>query len=137
MLIHLENGCSVTMEQIDLLARRCFQWRRYVVEDYADLLADEVYVHTEASGEWNSWQEVWGCNHCNADFDVEKELHRHLYSASHRPHAYKCPGCDDRFVQLSGLLQHVESPACGEWIDCGSGSMGKLIHWLWLQLPRQ
>ena len=137
MLIHLENGCSVTVEQIDCLARRCFQWKKYVVEEHADFLADDACLHTDASGGWNKWGKVWVCSCCRADFDVEKELQRHLYSAAHRPHAYKCPECDHRFVQLSGLLQHVESPACGEWIDRGSRSIGKLIHWLWLQLPRQ
>ena len=137
MLIHLENGCSVTMERIDHLARECYQWRKYVVEEHADFLADDAHLHTEAFGGWNKWQEVWVCNCCPARFEVEKELHRHLYSGAHRPHAYKCPGCDDRFVQLSGLLQHVESPACGEGIDHGSESIGKLIHWLGLRLPSQ
>jgi hypothetical protein len=45
--------------------------------------------------------------------------------------AFKCPGCDDRFSCLSGLLQHVEnSNCCDERINKGTGVLGRL--WLFL-----
>ena len=38
-----------------------------------------------------------------------------------------CPSCSAGFDSLSGLLQHVESEACGEGYDTGSGTLGDLM----------
>ena len=39
---------------------------------------------------------------------------------------YFCPECDSQFTKLSGLLQHVESPACDQ--DIESGAIGRLVY---------
>ena len=47
---------------------------------------------------------------------------------------YNCPECREGFQYLSSLVQHVESDACQEGICEGSGSIGKLLHYLWTVL---
>jgi hypothetical protein len=50
------------------------------------------------SGDIDDWAlQYRRFNHC-IDPEVEKP--------------YSCPGCEDEFKQLSGLLQHLESNAC-------------------------
>jgi hypothetical protein len=40
---------------------------------------------------------------------------------------YRCPGCDENFTKVSGLFQHIETPAC----DSGyHGSLGKLQKYI-------
>jgi len=34
------------------------------------------------------------------------------------------------FKVLSGLVQHVESEACGEGVRDGTGSIGKMLHYI-------
>lgn len=41
---------------------------------------------------------------------------------------------DGRFKVLSALVQHVESDRCTEGIEEGTGSIGDMLHYLWLQL---
>ena len=96
MFIHLENGCSTSIEFLNRMARICYQWRKYVVPEHADYLSDggEAYV----------------------------------------PFAFRCPGCGVTFRYISALLQHVESDACDEGIYEGSGSIGKMIHFIYVQV---
>ena len=119
MLIHLENGCVTTMRKLDQYARQCYQWKKYVVEEYADWLEDgeRDEIGDEGYGTY--------CYECNKHFDVPIDLDRHLKSPVHHPYVYKCPGCSTRFSILSGLVQHVESDACDEGIHDGTGSIGK------------
>jgi hypothetical protein len=38
------------------------------------------------------------------------------YINSQAENRYSCPGCESKFRYLSGLLQHLESNACGRTI---------------------
>lgn len=40
-----------------------------------------------------------------------------------------CPGCGQWYDKLSGLFQHIESPACGETLN--TVLIRKLMGWLW------
>ena len=136
MLIHLENGCSTNMRELDLHARQCFQWRKYVVEEYADWLENGERDRmagqlVRASPEYIKRRH---CHECNRDFDSEKDFCKHIYSPVHHPLVYKCPGCSSNFSVLSALVQHVESDSCDEGIDDGTGAIGKPLHYLWLKL---
>ena len=128
MLIHLENGCTTTMRELDYHARQCFQWKKYVVIEYADWLEDGE--RDEIGEQYSSTY----CYDCYKHFEIPNDLYKHLKSPAHHPCVYKCPGCDARFSVLSGLVQHVESGACDEEIYAGTGAIGKLLRYLWLRL---
>ena len=55
----------------------------------------------------------------------------HVQSSCHHPLAYQCAGCESKYADLSGLIQHVESSACAEGVSYGTGSIVKLLHHLW------
>lgn len=44
---------------------------------------------------------------------------------------FHCPACGTVFTKLSGLFQHVYSPACNQGLN--EGKMGKLVRWLEVQ----
>ncbi|OCK82209.1 hypothetical protein K432DRAFT_324652, partial [Lepidopterella palustris CBS 459.81] len=44
------------------------------------------------------------------------------------PQPFRCPGCGATFRLLSGLFQHVGSPACDQELE--KGAMKKLVRWL-------
>lgn len=131
MLIHLENGCTVNQEDLDRYARNCFQWRHYVVAEYSDYLLDSNRYGPQARGEYDYTVDAWTCDECRREFEDEAWLDKHLSSPIHHPLVYKCPECDARFAVLSALVQHVESDACGEGIYDGTGSIGKMLRYLW------
>ena len=131
MLIHLENGCRFDMEDLDRYARNCFQWRYYVVDEYANYLLNSDRYRPQAQGEYDYTLDAWRCDECDREFDHEALLDKHLASPIHHPLVYKCPECDARFSVLSALVQHVESNACAEGIYEGTGSIGKMLRYLW------
>ena len=55
MIIHLENGCTVQVEDMDRLARQCYQWKKYIAEEYAHFLTHNQYSSPLATGEWDDW----------------------------------------------------------------------------------
>lgn len=38
MFIHLENGCSTTIQELNRIARMCYQWKHYVQPEYEHYL---------------------------------------------------------------------------------------------------
>ena len=133
MLIHLEsNNCSTTMEDLDWYAERCYQSKKYVVNDLRPFLRDGSRSEERAGGRYRPYMGNWVCNDldCQRVFDTEARMEQHVNSPVHDCCPYKCPDCDARFSVLSGLFQHVESNACDEGIDEGSGSMRKLLRFL-------
>ena len=137
MLIHLEsNNCSTTMEDLDQYAEMCFQSKKYVAENLRGFLRERCRSQERAGGKYRVYMGDWVCNDqdCQRVFDTEAGMQQHVNSPVHDCCPYKCPGCGVRFSVLSGLLQHVESNACNEGVHQGSGSIGKLLHFLLLRV---
>lgn len=137
MLIHLEsNNCSTTMEDLDQYAEMCYQSKHYVVGGLRDFLRERCRSEERAGGGERVYMGDWVCNDgdCQRVFDTEAGMRQHVNSPVHDCCAYKCLGCGVRFSVLSGLVQHVESDACDEGIGQGSGSIGKLLHFLFIKL---
>ncbi|KAI9830309.1 MAG: hypothetical protein M1826_004920 [Phylliscum demangeonii] len=105
MIIHLEaNTCSSGLNLIHLnhAAAECYQWRHFVDAFYRD--------------------DMLAYRPLNLTYD---EYNQQLLP-------YRCPTCASRFSLLSGLVQHVYGPACGQTM--AGGAMGKLIHFVQLRL---
>lgn len=64
---------------------------------------------------WNGHS--YECYLCHREFSTLHALNSHVQSPAHDESTYRCPprwgGCDQEFVTLSGLFQHVESECCG------------------------
>ncbi|TFK75429.1 hypothetical protein BDN72DRAFT_832306 [Pluteus cervinus] len=55
------------------------------------------------------------CYFCRRQFRQLRALSAHLNSAAHDKDNFKCPNrrCNKEFTLISGLVQHIESGACG------------------------
>jgi hypothetical protein len=73
---------------------------------------------------------------CGEAFEVLESLDGHLASPFHDVEAFQCPGatCDKTFSSLSGMLPHVESTACTEGVEVGTGCLGRLGKFLMEEL---
>lgn len=61
---------------------------------------------------------------------IKKDFRSQLLSRSfYQGEPFECPTCKDSFPTLSGLFQHVWSPACSQ--SRNGGAIGKLKRWLW------
>ena len=134
MLIHLESdNCTVTMPELDHFAEKCYQSKKYVVDGCHGYLREERR-YIERSHWQNAYCRALECGGCGEEFGTGAAWQQHENSPVHDRLAYKCPGCDTQFKVLSGLVQHVESDACNEGIHDGTGSIGKILHYLWLRV---
>lgn len=57
----------------------------------------------------------WCCYLCERTFTAASDLNQHLNSRRHEQVTYHCPNhhCRMDSVRLSGVLNHLESGACG------------------------
>ena len=53
--------------------------------------------------------------------DLAKKYHDTVFP-------YTCPECSAVFAKISGLFQHIATPACSQTIN--SGAIKKLVRWL-------
>ncbi|MCJ1370813.1 hypothetical protein MMC20_002026 [Loxospora ochrophaea] len=138
MLIHTESGkCTVSQVWLDECSERCYQSKKYVVEEFRTFLRkgerpddDEIeYLVDQGSG-----YGVWECVICQNQYDEEVQLRQHIKSRVHDPLVYECPSCDNQFRRLSALVQHVEKGSCSEGLREGSCSIGKMLHYIHVRL---
>lgn len=131
MLTHLESGnCTVDENDLDLLAEKCYQSRRYVSAEHREWLRTEERSDHRAKGVYNSRARRWECEMCQQSFHTQQGMESHVSSPIHDPFVYECPDCEIPFSTLSALLQHVESQTCDEGIWSGSKSIGKLMKYM-------
>ncbi|CAG8404404.1 unnamed protein product [Penicillium salamii] len=67
------------------------------------------------NGMWNGSQ--WQCRICGSMFDTSEAVASHLLSWVHGAEVYHCLDdrgfCDQRFVSLAAVFNHLESESCG------------------------
>lgn len=134
MLIHLESGnCNIDIERLDTLAQECYQSKKYVVTEFRHWLSrgDRLQARAEV---WETPYEEYECSLCDKYSETQVDIMLHTRSPVHDPEVFQCPSCDQRFKVLSALVQHVESDRCNEGIQSGTGSIGKMLHYLRLRL---
>lgn len=138
MLIHLESAnCVTTPEEMDHFAQKCYQSAKYVTPGCEHYLRAQMRHETRAEGIFNEETHRFECEECFKPFQSDTGMRRHLNSPVHDSAAYQCPGCGVRSTCLSGLVQHVESESCHETILRGSGSIGKMLHFLSVVLAKR
>ena len=131
MLIHLESAnCVTTPEEMDHYAQKCYQSGKYVTPGCEHYLRTQARYETRAEGFFNLQTQRFECLECYKPFQSGTSMRLHVNSPVHDSLAYQCPGCGMNSSTLSGLVQHVESASCHETINQGSGSIGKMLHFL-------
>lgn len=117
LILHLESGScrsGVNRRFIDNLVRN--NDRSNVITDPARLIAAGDRGNVQLIATDRSWNgRAYECVLCHTQFRQLIDLNRHLASPRHQEKAYRCPlsSCNDHFVSLSGLCQHIESERCG------------------------
>ncbi|EJD40342.1 hypothetical protein AURDEDRAFT_139010 [Auricularia subglabra TFB-10046 SS5] len=119
MTLHLESGhCVSGMTRADVNQRVLELDRGRVITDPSRLLtngARATYQATDRAFNGHAWE----CYLCHAQMRSVQALNNHLNSPRHEEKIYLCvnhcpqPQCKQRFVTLSGLMQHIESDRCG------------------------
>lgn len=138
MLIHLESGnCITSPEEMDHYAQKCYQSAKYVTPGCEHYLRARMRPEQRAHGAFNPERGNYRCEECSKAFWSNAGMMRHIQSPVHDHQAYRCPGCGVTATALSGLLQHVESESCHETIHHGSGSLGKMLHFLHVVLDKK
>ncbi|KAI9881287.1 MAG: hypothetical protein M1830_005573 [Pleopsidium flavum] len=140
MLVHLESGncdCGTTRDELNRLALRCPFSSRYVVRGREEHLRQGQTYRRARPSHYNSRTHYYECPWCNFSGKSLYNLDMHLLSPVHDVKAFICPDADCRqlFVNLSGLVAHVESYRCEEGIWVGSGSIIKMLDYLDGRLP--
>ena len=97
-------------------------------------LKSRTRLKNRSKGFFNGITRRYECENCYKEFESEMGMKQHIASPIHDSNSYRCPGCGVAFVTLSGLVQHVESASCHETIQRGSGSIGKMLHYLQVAL---
>ena len=105
MMIHLENGCNTSVGELDQLARQCYQWRKYVVPEFADYLE---YSNAQSASPGRPY--VFKCPTCDTRFKYLSALLQHVESDT----------CNEVVYENSSY-----GP---------SGSLGKLMDYLWRRM---
>ncbi len=135
MLVHLESGncyCGTTRDDLNRLALRCPSSNRYVVRGRAEYLRQGQSYRRARQSHYNSRTHYYECPWCNFSGTSFYNLDMHLLSPVHDVKAFICPDADCRqlFVNLSGLVAHVESHRCDEGVWSGSGVLGTMLDYL-------
>ena len=120
-----------TRLQLDQLSIQCEYSKDYVRHGCEDYLRYGERRKYYALAVFSSRSERFGCSQCDRVFDQYNGMMGHVHSSCHHPLVYQCAGCESRYADLSGLLQHVEGSACDEGVSYGTCSIGKLLHYLW------
>ena len=131
MLAHLEDGCTVKKVDLDKYARGSSLWKRYVAREYSEYLLHRDQESLDGDACRTSEGSTSLSANSGNTFDKKVRQDKCFQSNVARPQVYKCPTCDTRFSDLSDLVRHVESIACGESIYGGQGTIGKMLYYIW------
>lgn len=135
MLFHLEAGncaCHTTRDDLNRLAMQCHTSNRFIVRGRENFLRQGQAFRRARQSYFNPRTHYWECPWCNFSGASFHGLDMHLLSPIHDVKAFICPDQDCRqlFVNLSGLVAHVESDRCDEKLWAGSQPVGKLLDYL-------
>ena len=134
MFIHLEAGnCTTTKDEMDTLAARCYQWKRYIRPDCRSwLLSIDHEPVTKAIWSGN----IWNCSACPVL--SSKEYAEEHIRENDTFYAFQCleKECGEEFRLLSALLQHVESDRCDAQIVTG-GPLAKMMHFIHWNISKE
>ncbi|KAF9552356.1 hypothetical protein CPC08DRAFT_714699 [Agrocybe pediades] len=112
---HLESGChaKVTRHHITAAVKSMGIVPQITVRQITGPVAPpkQVVVPKATSSSWNGTQ--FQCFMCSRGFKSLGQLNSHLSSPIHDQKEFKCPKCKAKFALISGLVQHLESRACG------------------------
>lgn len=73
MFIHLENGCSTTIGELNRLARTCYQWKHYI---------DPIYTYYLMNDNFSPRPPAFRCPGCERTFSFLSSLVQHVESDS-------------------------------------------------------
>jgi hypothetical protein len=126
LILHLESGTCRSGATRQTVNRRVIELDRgRLITDPRRLIQgpDGEYTRTKSNvietwatgASWNG--SAYECVLCYKTFPQLPRLNAHLQSPAHADQIYRCPtaldGCATHFRTLSGLVQHIESGACG------------------------
>jgi len=140
MLIHIESGScggGTGEDELDRHAADCYQSKYYVLNEMRPYLlhTSRASQRPVAEGWVRGGSYFWTCssNDCERTFSRSEDAEKHVNSPAHDPLVYGCTGCEAEFRLLSGLVQHVESQACGARI-APLTPIAKMLHYLHVRL---
>jgi hypothetical protein len=131
MVLHLEADTCKTPDAEQKIACIMASFDRYcrTIVSHSQTIPRSTYQSfLPASTHTDSWSRhpSPNCSICLRSFATVQDLRIHIASTSHtnrpateyRPNQYQvllygCPCCHKKFDQLSAILQHIESRACG------------------------
>ncbi|KAF9553923.1 hypothetical protein CPC08DRAFT_210016 [Agrocybe pediades] len=112
---HLESGCHAkfTRHHITAAVKSMGIVPQITVHQITGPVAPpkQVVVPKATTSSWNGTQ--FQCFMCSRGFKSLVQLNNHLRSPVHDQKEFKCPKCKTKFALISGLVQHLESRACG------------------------
>ena len=126
LILHLESGTCPSGATRQILDRTVIQIDcSRIITDGRRLIQNgdgsystrgsEVHETWATQASWNG--RAYECVLCHKTFRQLPALNAHLKSPAHADKIYKCSptlnGCGTQFSTLSGLVQHIESGACG------------------------
>lgn len=115
MTIHLESGtCSSGLNRTKINSIVQQLDRNNVIT--RPMLTMPGYDNVETIATERAWNGYcYQCYLCPRSFSTLGALNAHMKSPAHEQNVYRCPkaSCGSTFKLLSGLVQHVESEACG------------------------
>ena len=121
MLIHLESGaCSKgwKVRHINALATKApFAEDHVIWSKLPWLLAGAPGVSPRSDLHFNHDRKrnAWICSMCARTYRSVDAVSNHQQTQTclkGYPDVFKCPVCPEKFITLSGLVQHIETPRC-------------------------
>ncbi|KAF4616313.1 hypothetical protein D9613_008800 [Agrocybe pediades] len=112
---HLESGCHAkfTRHHITAAVKSMGIVPQITVHQITGPVAPpmQVVIPKATLSSWNGIH--FQCFICFKGFKLLSRLNNHLHSPVHDQKEFKCPKCKGEFALISGLVQHLESRACG------------------------
>jgi hypothetical protein len=134
LFTHLEAGnCITNLQDLNRLILRFPEHWCFIVSELRHSISSPPQRQQESRDAlWDMDTQNCLCPYCDRTFEYLAQLKQHLAGPGHDPSAFRCPdlACDSRFTCLSALLQHVENSSCSEGVNQGTGSLGRLWHFL-------
>lgn len=140
IILHWEQGeCITNARELDRLVLRFDEHEKLVVPALkGHLKGTHVRICSANQSHFDRLSNNYICpfDDCGEAFEALELLDRHLVSQFHDVKAFRCPGtsCNQSFSSLSGMLRHVESTACSEGTEIGTGCLGRLQKFLMKEL---
>ncbi len=149
MIVHLENGgcfspctpwASWNIQHVNAIAEECTGFSRNVIRDLIPWFRAGGPRKYAYIGDY-VLARGWICCICEAAFDYNVALTTHLQTShlqtSHSkqyPDVIRCSECRQKFMKISGLLQHIETPKCSARYE--STSVAALMRELQKEVTR-